>query len=162
MKKFLPLCLAVTMTMTASAQHSWKRYLKADEPSVYIISVKEPDMTAKGGELVDAKALAHQRSVDAKAAISDHRKANKTGFQSVAEPSLIFTTNYNRVSFAFGGFVAMRASYSFDDAVNNIDMVPYDVPIASSFASRRIRERTSSINTIAACWVTLSAFHLCK
>ena len=137
MKKILPLCLAVTMSMTASAQHYWKRYLKAEEPSVYIISVKEPDMTAKGGELVDAKALAHQRSVDAKAAIADHRKATKTGFQSISEPSVIFTTNHNRVSFAFGGFVAVRASYSFDNAVNNIDMVPYDVPIATSFASRQ-------------------------
>lgn len=125
------------MSMTASAQHYWKRYLKAEEPSVYIISVKEPDMAAKGGELVDAKELAHQRSVDAKAAIADHRKATKTGFQSISEPSVIFTTNHNRVSFAFGGFVAMRASYSFDNAVDNIDMVPYDVPIASSFASRQ-------------------------
>lgn len=137
MKKFLPLCLAVTMTLTASAQHSWKRYLKAEEPSVYIISVKEPDMSAKGGEMADAKALAHQRSLDAKAAIADHRKANRTGFQSVAEPSAIFTTNHNRASFAVGGFVAMRASYSFDNAVGNIDMVPYDVPIATSFASRQ-------------------------
>ena len=31
----------------------------------------------------------------------------------------------------------MRASYSFNDAVNNIDMVPYDVPIVSSYASRQ-------------------------
>ena len=137
MKKFLSLSLAVAIAMTASAQRSWKRYLHSEEPSVYIISVKEPDMAAKGGELVDAKALAHQRTADAKAAIADHRKANRTGFQSVAEPSLIFTTNYNRISFAFGGFVAMRASYSFDNAVGNIDMVPYDVPIASSFASRQ-------------------------
>ncbi|MBQ3209550.1 MAG: porin [Alistipes sp.] len=137
MKKILSLSLAVAIAMTASAQRSWKRYIHSEEPSVYIISVKEPDMTAKGGELVDAKALAHQRTADAKAAIADHRKANRTGFQSVAEPSLIFTTNYNRVSFAFGGFVAMRASYSFDNAVGNIDMVPYDVPIASSFASRQ-------------------------
>ena len=120
MKKFLPLCLAVIMTMTASAQHSWKRYLKADEPSVYIISVKEPDMTAKGGELVDAKALAHQRSVDAKAAISDHRKANRTGFQSVAEPSLIFTTNYNRVSFAFGGFGAVFGMVLFNHKTSKL------------------------------------------
>lgn len=125
------------MTMTASAQHSWKRYLKAEEPAVYIISVKEPNIAANCDMSSDAKNLMQQRSADAKAAVSDHRKATRSGFQSVEEPSMIFTTNNNKISFAFGGFVAMRASYSFDDAVGNIDMVPFDVPIASSFASRQ-------------------------
>ena len=92
---------------------------------------------AKNCTQAECNSLLQQRNADAKSAIADHRKATRSGFQSVSEPSVIFTTNNNRVSFAFGGFVAMRASYSFDNAVDNIDMVPYDVPIATSFASRQ-------------------------
>ena len=112
--------------MTASAQqHSWNgHHHRGSEAALYIISTVDADtMCADGTKSVSA--------------LSDHHKANRRGFQQLSAPNILFANKSNTFSLAVGGFVAMRASYSFNDAVNNIDMVPYDVPIVSSYASRQ-------------------------
>ena len=126
MKRFLLLCFCVTVAVTASAQqHSWNgHHHRGSEAALYIISTVDADtMCADGTKSVSA--------------LSDHHKANRRGFQQLSAPNILFANKSNTFSLAVGGFVAMRASYSFNDAVNNIDMVPYDVPIVSSYASRQ-------------------------
>lgn len=126
MKRFLLLCFCVTAAVTASAQqHSWNgHHHRGSEAALYIISTVDADtMCADGTKSVSA--------------LSDHHKANRRGFQQLSAPNILFANKSNTFSLAVGGFVAMRASYSFNDAVNNIDMVPYDVPIVSSYASRQ-------------------------
>ena len=137
MKKVLLICLAVSSVLTASAQRRiWGHNNHKDEPTVYIISVRESD-TIWSNNPAYAHHAAEAKSQAAKAAVADHRAAQRTGFQQADDANVIFATQKNSFSFAIGGFVAMRASYSFDDAVDNIDVVPYDVPIASSYASRQ-------------------------
>ena len=138
MKKILLLCMAASAVLTASAQ---RRYLgrehKKDEPTVYIISVKESDTIWSNNPALAQQHIAAQRSAAAKEAVADHTQATRKGFQQVDSPNVVFANHQNSFSFAIGGYVALRASYSFNDAVDNIDMVPYDIPIASNFASRQ-------------------------
>ena len=110
MKKLLPFCLAVSMVMTASAQSSWKRYLKAEEPSVYIISVKESDTIWSNNPAAIHHQMTASNNQAVKAAVADHRGALRPGTREVEEPSVIFANRNNSFSFAIGGFVALRAS----------------------------------------------------
>lgn len=138
MKKFLLLCFAASSLMTASAQrHFMERHHKADEPTVYIISVKESDTIWSNNPALAQQHIAMQRNEAAKAAVADHRQAMRPGVQQVDEPNVVFANHQNTFSFAIGGYVALRASYSFDDAVDNRDMVPYDIPIEESFANKQ-------------------------
>jgi hypothetical protein len=61
----------------------------------------------------------------------------RDGFQQVATPSAIFADKRNTFSFAIGGYVALRMGYSFDRVVNGSDMVPYNIPMVSSPATRQ-------------------------
>ena len=36
-----------------------------------------------------------------------------------------------------GGFVALRAGYDFDGIVDNIDFVPYDIPVPGNYNSKQ-------------------------
>lgn len=138
MKKLLLLCLTVGTVLTAAAQRRhWERHNKAGEPTVYIISVKESDTIWSNNPALAQQHIAQQRNAAAKAAVDDHRQAMRPGVKQVDEPSVVFANHKNSFSFTLGGYVALRASYSFDDAVDNVDMVPFDVPIASSFANRQ-------------------------
>ena len=138
MRILLLLCLSVGTVLTAAAQRRlWGRYDKAGEPTVYIISVKESDTIWSNNPALAQQHSVQQRNAAAKAAVADHRQATRKGMQQVDEPNVVFANQKNSFSFAIGGYVALRASYSFDDAVDNIDMVPYNVPIESSFANRQ-------------------------
>lgn len=138
MKKILLLCMAASAVLTASAQ---RRYLgrehKKEEPTVYIISVKESDTIWSNNPALAQQHITAQRSAAARQAVADHKAATRVGVQQVDSPNVVFANHKNSFSFAIGGYVALRASYSFNDAVDNIDMVPYDIPIASNFASRQ-------------------------
>jgi hypothetical protein len=72
-----------------------------------------------------------------KSAIEDHKNATRDGFQQTSTPSAIFADKRNAFSFAIGGDVALRAAYSFDRTVGNIDMVPYDVPMTRTPADEQ-------------------------
>ena len=122
MKKVLLICLAVSSMLTASAQRGiWGHNNHKDEPTVYIISVRESD-TIWSNNPAYAQHAAAAKSQAAKAAVADHRAAQRTGFQQTDDANVAFANQKNSFSFAIGGFVAMRASYSFDDAVDNIDV----------------------------------------
>lgn len=131
MKKFLLIIIAFATLDSASAQfrHPLKHQHKT-EPTVYLISVRETDTlrsadpSGKGGTLL--------RQAVVSSVIEQHRIATRRGRQQASAPSAIFADKDNAFSFAIGGDVAMRASYSFNNAVGNTDMVPYDIPMSSS------------------------------
>ena len=72
-----------------------------------------------------------------KHAMKDYVETHRTGFQQSHIPQFIFTTPDNRFSLALGGSVTLRTSYDFGGAVDNIDFVPYDIPMSDTYASKQ-------------------------
>ena len=130
MKKVLLLIGAMVVTLSATAQHHRvQRYHHGDaEPTVYIISVRETDTITCAPQGCNQQSMV-MKNAAVKAAIEDHKGATRDGYQQVAMPSAIFADKRNTFSFAIGGDIALRAAYSFDRIVNNIDMVPYNIPM---------------------------------
>ena len=138
MKKILLLTLVALNVATLSAQNGfWRRTHKMAEPTVCVISLKQTDTSLTQNPALALQHIALQHNRMSRAATESHKAAHRAGFQSVDAPNIIFTNAKNSFSLAVGGYVALRASYSFDNAVQNIDMVPYDVPIIGSYASRQ-------------------------
>lgn len=69
--------------------------------------------------------------------IDDYAETHRTGFQQAHNPQFIFATRNNRFSLAIGGSVNLRTSYDFKGAVNNIDFIPYDIPMSTTYANRQ-------------------------
>lgn len=61
----------------------------------------------------------------------------REGFQQTPNPNIIFSTRDNRFALGIGGFVNLRTSYDFKGAVNDIDFVPYKIPIYANYANRQ-------------------------
>ena len=137
MKRVLLIFGALAATITASAQHRLQRYNHGtSEPTVYIISASETDTISCYPQGCNQQDLAMKNSA-VKAAINDHQNATRNGYQQVSMPSAIFADKRNTFSFAIGGDIALRAAYSFDRIVNNIDMVPYNVPMKLTPADKQ-------------------------
>ena len=128
----------MALTLTATAQHRrFERFNHGNtEPTVYIISVSETDTLSCPPQACNQQDLL-AKNVAVKSAIEDHKNATRDGFQQSSTPSAIFADKRNTVSFAIGGDVALRAAYSFDRTVGNIDMVPYDVPMTRTPADEQ-------------------------
>lgn len=129
---------AATICTTAQAQNRrLERYNHGDaEPTVYIISVSEKECLSCPQQNCPSQDMM-MKNAAVKSAIEDHKNATRNGFQQVAMPSAIFADKRNTFSFAIGGDVALRAAYSFDRIVNNIDMVPYNVPMTLTPADKQ-------------------------
>ena len=138
MRKNLLLIVVVALSMTVSAQNPlFMRYHKAVEPTVCVINVREMDTTLSANPALVLQHMAQQNNHTVRNAKAAHKAVHRVGFQQVSTPSVIFASSRNDFSLAVGGYVALRASYSFDNAVQNIDMVPYNVPVEAGFASRQ-------------------------
>lgn len=149
MKKVLLVIGALAVTLSATAQkHRIERFHhdKA-EPTVYIISVSETDTLKCPTQGCDQQAIT-MKNAAVKAAIEDHKNATRDGIQQVAMPSAIFADKRNAFSFAIGGDVALRAAYSFDRTINNIDVVPYDVPMTQTPADKQEMRLDASTSRI--------------
>lgn len=138
MKKSFLIIGAMAFTLTATAQHRrFERFNHGNtEPTVYIISVSETDTLACPPQACNQQDLLAKNAA-VKSAIEDHKNATRNGFQQSSTPSAIFADKRNTFSFAIGGDVALRAAYSFDRTVSNIDMVPYDVPMTRTPADEQ-------------------------
>ena len=138
MKRVLLIIGAVVTTITATAQnHRVQRYHHGNaEPTVYIISVSEKDTIRCVPQGCNQQDVV-MKNAAVRAAIEDHKNATRDGFQQSALPSAIFADKRNTFSFAIGGDIALRAAYSFDRIVNNIDMVPYNVPMSLTPADKQ-------------------------
>ena len=138
MKRVLLFIGALAATLSASAQlHRLERYNHGSgEPTVYIISVSETDTITCSPQACSQQAVMAKNAA-VRAAIDDHKSATRDGYQQVAMPSAIFADKNNIFSFAIGGEIALRAAYSFDRTINNIDVVPYDVPMTLTPADKQ-------------------------
>ena len=127
------------------------RHKSADAPTVYIISVRESDTLYRSNSPMTPREQmldVTSRNAAVRSAIGDHRAATRRGFQSLGEPSAIFADREGKFSFAFGGFVALRAAYGFDRAIDNIDMVPYDIPMGGGNVSRQQLQMDASTSRL--------------
>ena len=138
MRRILLLFGAAVLSLTATAQHNRiQRYQHGAEPAVYIISVRETDTL----RCAPAKCTPEQdmmlKNAVVQSVIDDHKNYTRKGVRQVSTPSAIFADKHNTFSFAIGGAVALRAAYSFDRTVDNIDMVPFNVPMTATPADRQ-------------------------
>lgn len=138
MKRVLLITLATAATIAATAQNYrlQRHHHGAAEPTVYIISYSERDTLSCTPQEYNRENI-KAKNAAVKCAIADHKAATRQGWQQVSMPTAIFADRDNAFSFAIGGDVALRAAYSFDRTVNNIDMVPYDIPMAGTPANRQ-------------------------
>lgn len=67
----------------------------------------------------------------------DYQTTRREGFQQSHNPQIIFSTADNRFSLGLGGYVNLRTSYDFKGAVDDIDFVPYKIPIVANYANRQ-------------------------
>ena len=125
--KRLKLSILVVAAVALCANQAWAQdhhHAKDDyKPSVYT--------STSGGEHKHSDTKSHKH------AMRDYTETHRTGFQQSHIPQFIFTTPDNRFSLALGGSVTLRTSYDFGGAVDNIDFVPYDIPMSSSYASKQ-------------------------
>lgn len=149
MKKILLLSLIMATSALAYAEprHITRHHTKG-EPTVYLITVRETDTLWSNNPALAMQHPTAQRNAAVQAAIADHHHANRRGFQQVGKPSVIFANTHNSFSFAIGGYVALRASYGFNSTIDNIDVVPYDVPVPGNYATKQKIEMDATTSRI--------------
>ena len=137
MKKTFRLLIATLLLATsATAQrHPGNARSEKYAPTVYLVSAREVDTVYNCCASAQRLAAMNQATVDN--AIADYMETHRTGFQQVGKPQFVFSTRDNRFSFSLGGFIALRGSYDFKGAVDNIDFVPYDIPVPGNYATRQ-------------------------
>ena len=64
-------------------------------------------------------------------------ETTREGFQQPHNPQFIFTSPNNKFMLGLGATVTLRTSYDFMGAMDNIDFVPYDIPMTKSYANRQ-------------------------
>lgn len=129
MKTIRLLIVLLLLASSASARHHLSRKDRY-APTVYLVSVHEVDTIYNSGALRQA-ALENRAAVAE--AQQDYLETHRTGFQQDDFPKFVFTSKNNRFSFAVGGFVALRAGYDFDGISDNIDFIPYEIPIPGNY-----------------------------
>lgn len=135
MKTFRLLIVALLLATSASAQRYAGRTQNGEyAPTVYLISVHEVDTIYNCCAAQEA-ALLNRMAVDN--ATQDYIDTHRPGFQQVEKPQFVFASKNNRFSFALGGFVALRAGYDFDGIVDNLDFIPYDIPIPGNYDTKQ-------------------------
>ena len=131
--------LVASAVSTATAQRHDYRRRGGDryQPTVYMISVTETDSVALCNPCKNKQMRMMANNAAMQQAITDYNETHRTGFQQVDKPLFIFTTNNNKFSLALGGYINLRASYGFEGVVDNIDFVPYDIPIPGNYATKQ-------------------------
>lgn len=135
MKTFRLLIIALLIASTASAQR-WAKQAREGEysPTVYLISTHEVDTIYNCCSMQQAAALNRMAVANA---TQDYKETHRAGVQQVEHPQFVFASKNNRFSFAVGGFVALRAAYDFDGISDNVDFIPYDIPVPGDFATQQ-------------------------
>ena len=126
-RQLLVLLFVVGCIHSVSAQRRYRMHERKSQPAVYLIAVEQD------GTLYEA--YARGRAADD--IVVDFAQTRRTGFQQVVDPQFIFTTKNNIFSLGIGGYINLRTSYDFMGAVDNIDFIPYDIPLYSDYANRQ-------------------------
>ncbi|WP_296004512.1 DcaP family trimeric outer membrane transporter [uncultured Alistipes sp.] len=135
MKTFRLLTAALLLATSASAQRYPNQAQEGEyAPTVYLIAAQETETIGCGCASRETAAL-HRATVTN--ATQDYIDTHRPGFQQVEKPQFVFATKNNRFSFAVGGTVALRAGYDFKGISDNIDFVPYDIPIPGNYSTRQ-------------------------
>lgn len=132
MKRFQLFILLFGLSIAAQsvmAQRDGGKY----QPTVYMVAIEEVDT------LYDCpmQAAAARRSMAAAMARESFALTQREGFQQVHNPQFIFSTSDNRFSLGIGGYINLRTSYDFKGAMDNIDFVPYDIPMTTTYSNRQ-------------------------
>lgn len=137
MKTFRLLIVALLLGSSVSAQRRASGVQNGEySPTVYLISVHEVDTVYNCGSCAMQQAAALNRMAVGNAT-QDYMQTHRYGFQQTERPQFVFASKNNRFSFAVGGIVALRAAYDFEGAVDNLDFIPYDIPVPGSYANRQ-------------------------
>ncbi|WP_418991406.1 DcaP family trimeric outer membrane transporter [Alistipes sp.] len=135
MKTFRLLIVALLFATTASAQrYSGSSQNGEYSPTVYLISVQEVDTVYNCGPAQQMAALNRMAIANA---TQDYIETHRPGFQQVEKPQFLFATKNNKFSLAVGGFIRLRAGYDFDGIVDNIDFIPYDIPVHGNYNTKQ-------------------------
>ncbi len=136
MKTFQLLAVALAITSAASAQSYDGAVQNNEQQTVYLFSVDEKERPRRhsGEYQTDIIAIGDNNTIIA--ATQDYKDTYRTGFQQVHEPMLILAQRDNKFSFGVGGYINLRASYELDGIVENIDFVPYDIPVPGNYATK--------------------------
>lgn len=138
MKTFRLLIVALLLATSVSAQRRMGQAQGGEySPTVYLISVHEVDTIYNCGGCEAMQQAAALNRLAVESATQDYLETHRSGFQQTEKPQFVFTGKNNRFSFAMGGFIQLRTAYDFDGVVDNLDFVPYDIPIPGSFATKQ-------------------------
>ena len=129
------LLVAVTTSIVSTAVAQHHHHHGKYSPTVYLISVKETDTIYQNPPAMAQRIADNNATIEQ--TILDYHDTPRQGFQQAEKPMFIFSTKDNKFSFAIGGYVNLRASYGFNDIVNNIDFVPYNIPIPGNYATKQ-------------------------
>ena len=127
---FISLLLIAFCAQNISAQrHDYGHH--KPKPTVYMVEFAEVDTTCPIQESIARNNLVAQGVRE------DFEATRRHGFQQVHNPQFIFATKNNRFALGIGGEINLRASYDFKGAVDNIDFIPYDIPMDVTYANRQ-------------------------
>ncbi|MBR5465776.1 MAG: porin [Alistipes sp.] len=115
--------LLVASAATAQTIQPAEKYA----PTVYLIGVEESVAVDDACDKLELMSDATQ----------DYHETHRHGFQQTAKPMFIFATRDNRYSLALGGFIALRASYDFNGISDNLDFIPYNIPLTADYNNRQ-------------------------
>ncbi len=124
------LLLAVMLCVgSVSAQSNSSEY----QPTVFMVLAEGEDGTTPNG----VYELWVDQQVGTNNVIEMFEATSRMGFQQTHNPQFIFSTRDNRFALGIGGYVNLRTSYDFKGAVDDIDFVPYKIPMVANYANRQ-------------------------
>ena len=136
MKKFRLLVVALFVAATATAQNNRQASTShagygADSysPTVYMIAVEEVDPITPASSCDRLQLMG--------SATLDYIETHRSGFQQTSKPMFLFASRDNRYSLALGGYIALRASYDMDGISDNLDFIPYAIPLTADYNNRQ-------------------------
>ena len=121
---FLALCAG-----NAMAQN---RHRGDYKPTVYMVTFEQTE-----SDQCPMQNLMTQRNAAAQNARNDFFETQRTGYHQVHNPQFVFATKNNRFALGIGGYINLRTSYDLKGAVDNIDFIPYDIPVVDNYANRQ-------------------------
>ena len=114
--------------MGVSAQGSMEEY----QPTVFMMISEDG-----GGRHKNRYDVLVEQQMGSNTVLEMFEVTAREGFQQTPNPQFIFSTNNNRFALGIGGYVSLRTSYDFKGAMDNIDFIPYDIPMVASYANRQ-------------------------
>lgn len=129
------LIAAMSLSLCAQSVSAQRRGGRGEryQPTVYMIAVEQVDTTYR----CPMQQMAARNNMAAANTRQDFEQTLRTGFQQVHNPQFVFATKNNRFALGIGGYVNLRVSYDLKGAVDNIDFIPYDIPMVETYANRQ-------------------------